>query len=223
MLGYVLVSYGPRPDRDIRNCVAAQRQIRNLQAVAKAQNKRLRIVHDYRRTVTSLKDLPNLRKGLVSAKSVDGDRLVVTSLSEILQKPRVLDRARFLDDLMIYGDDIYGVREKGLLSSFTHGELVSLLTVAKPLLRIAPPKSRVAEEHRSSAAKASRAAQYEKSLRSAQAGAELAAIRAELVAQGRPSNLKHVAEEANLRGLHTQRGTGWTEATVSYQFRKLEE
>jgi hypothetical protein len=69
--------------------------------------------------------------------------------------------------------------------------------------RIPPPKNQTVATRRKSALNASLAAKGAKSSRSAKAGAQLAAIKAELVAQGLRATLKEIAGEANRRGLRT--------------------
>ena len=70
MIGYILISYGPRPTGHVRTCKAARQQIRNLRHLAQnLPNKpHLRMYHDYARTITTLSSLPVLKNLLERAK-----------------------------------------------------------------------------------------------------------------------------------------------------------
>lgn len=222
LLGYVLVSYGPRPGRSLLDCDAAERQLRILRHVAAQKEAELITHHDYCRKVTALKDLPTLKETLGKIKKRGKGAILVPCLNEVVHKIDLGRRQDFIDELFEYSDFLFCLRDGKLLKSFSEGELTALKLIKKPMARIAPPKSRIAEEHRKSAAMASEASRIAKNLRSSRAGEQLEAIRKELKQQGRPNTLQHVAEEANLRGLLTQRGGPWSLATVSYQLRKLD-
>lgn len=221
--GYVLISYGPRPGRSLLDCEAAERQLRMLRYLAANHEVKLVTIHDYCRKVRALKDLPNLKKALGKMKEMGQGAISVLCLNELVHKVDLGRRQDFIDELLEYGDVLFCLRVGKLLRSFSEAELRELKLIKKPMARIAPPKGRVSEEHRKSAGKASEASRIARKQRSSRSGELLAKIREEFKQQGRPNTLQHIADEANRRGLLTQRGSAWSMATVSYQLRKLDQ
>lgn len=219
--GYVLVSYGPRPGRNLLDCDAAERQLRILRYVAEKCDVRLFTYHDYCREVSALKDLPTLKEVLGEAKKMGKGPIFVPCLNELVHKVDFGHRQHFIEELLEYGDVLGCLRMHKLLSSLSDTQLSALKLLKQPMARIAPPKGRVEEEHRKSAAKASDASRIARKQRSSRSGELLGKIRAELKQQGRPTTLQEIADEANRRGLLTQNGSTWSMATVSYQLRKL--
>lgn len=215
--GYVLVRDGKVPGNDIWACERAQPQIRPMQRLADNQGKKLILFFDYKRNVSRLSDLPVLRRTLAKLKDIGGNAaLVVDCLGRLTQAPKFAHRKAFTDELMVFGDHLFGLRQIRRLSAFDDDQRMLLMTIPPPKRGSVESEARKRDTKPMTAASSSA-----REVRSKKDGQLLAQIRQDLVDQGQPATHKAIAKEANARGYRTQRGTAWTEATVFVRLKAL--
>lgn len=215
--GYVLVSDGKHPGKEIRSCERAGPQIRRLQRLADEQDRKLVLFFDYKRNVSRLSDLPVLQRKLTQLKDGGGNAaLVVDCLARLMQKPAFTHRKSFMDELMVFGDHLFGLRQRGRLSAFDDYQRQLLMTVPPPRQRALESKSRKRDTKPMTAASSSA-----RKTRSKEDSRRLAQIRQDLIDQGQPATLEAVAREANARGYRNQRGKEWTVAAVSIRLAEV--
>lgn len=226
MIGYVLVTYGPKPSRISIREYAARQQLLNLRDFSKAFEKEgFQFVFDYSRSHQTLDQLPWLAWLLSRTKEHD-IVVVMDDLGRLFRNVPGECRGPFLAELMQAGGRIYGIRQRYALHEADRSQLLSLVggahpdtfLVDRPLRRRRSKNERI--EQTTKARRASALARRQQALRLAR---EIARVRDELLEDGQTPTLAAIAEAANAKGMRSARGNPWSTSSVSRALKRLEE
>ncbi|WP_407668433.1 recombinase family protein [Nioella nitratireducens] len=215
-LGYVLITHGKKPDGDLQNCAAAKRQLCGLREVSSQMKARMAIVHDYARSVRRLDGLPTLLAKLEWIARNEAGALFVDDFAWLLKRPSPENRQGFLEDLLRYGDYLRDRRFCGrALSRLSNEELTGCVARdMMPLSYAMNGRDQQRPNGLAQTAPATTASARSRRHRSLDAENRLTQIRNELRDGDKDPTLQQIADEANARGLRTQRGAPWSRQTV---------
>ncbi len=227
MIGYLLITYGPKPTGSLNSCKAALQQLRNLFFVAeKLTGKReLKSKHDYAREVCSLDSLPELKALLIKAREADAVILIDT-FDRIFSKCPKAERARLFIELKEYSGHFKDIRSGEDIGSLTAKNIVRIMNATSPVkyvLETAPQRSRHSEDKREQTRKATRASQEARAEAANRKAEELQVLKIELLKEQESITDADLAHEANERGLQTTRGGRWSTAAVKRALKRLED
>ena len=226
MLGYILVSYGPKPTGHLAKCKAARQQVRNLQHLAEhLPNKpELYLCHDYARTVTSLSSLPVLERQLEHAKKRNGV-IFVDSYRRLFAKCKSIeDKNQLLTELLEFSANMRDLQTQKKLDELPSTVLARILTTPAPIKFVLgpPPKSKLSKkERKDQTRKATRASQIARAAAADRKAEKLNKLREELETEIGSVNFSQLARAANERGLKTTRNQVWSSSSVKRALNRL--
>ena len=214
MIGYILISYGPRPTGDLRTCRAARQQIRNLQYLAqKRQNDpNFYIGHDYARTITSLSSLPVLKDLLEGAKERNAV-IFIDSYQRLFVKCRSNHEQLLFNELRGYSENLRDLQTGKMLHELPESVLARILMTQSPFKFVYGnhPKSTLgAKDRLDQTRKATRASQVARAAAADNKAKELNKLKEELETNAGPVSFFELAQVANERGLKTTRNREWS-------------
>ncbi len=225
MIGYVLITRGPRHFKNLRDVEAAKRQINNLEIFRKLKGfEKLELIYDYARSIESLASLPNLKTALEKLSEQESGALCIDDLGWLLRHMDIDTCKEFLKQIRPYSIHIYGIKQDKRLNTLKPGDMKELLSPKSGLFKIATPAGSVSNE--SSNEQTKKATHYSAIARKSyaiQTAQKLDNLLNELQASGADVNHSALAIEANLRGILTTRNNVWSRATVNRALKKLAE
>ena len=214
MIGYILISYGPRPTGDLRTCRAARQQIRNLQCHAQKRphGPNFYIGHDYARTITSLSSLPVLKDLLEGAKERNAV-IIIDSYQRLFVKCPPKYRRLLFKELIEYSDNFRDLQFGRSLAELSRFDRTRILTTQSPfkfVLGQTPKSTLSAEDRYDQTRKATKASQLARSAAADRKAEELNKLKEELETDAGPVSFSELAQVANERGLKTTRNREWS-------------
>ena len=226
MIGYLLITYGPKPKGTLENCPAAQQQVSNLFLTAeKATGERsFKHSYDYAREVRGLASLPALKALLNKAKDAKATIFIDTFIRLFARCPTE-DRVKFLNELQEYSGsfkDIHTGQDIGSLSSANKYRILTALPPVKFVLESHPQSPRRPDEKREQTKKATQASQEARAEAANLKASELHGLKAELLQNRDGITNADIAREANERGLTTTRRSKWSAASVARALKRLD-
>lgn len=225
MIGYILISYGPRPTGSLRQCKAAWQQIRNFVNFAqKVPDKtKLQFFHDYTRTITSLSSLPILKDLLVLAK--ERNAVIITdSYQRLFVKCPPKYRRLLFKELIEYSDNFRDLQFGRSLAELSRFDRTRILTTQSPfkfVLGQTPKSTLSAEDRYDQTRKATKASQLARSAAADRKAEELNKLKEELETNVGSVSFSELARAANERGLRTTRNQEWSSTTAKRALDRL--
>ncbi|KAJ30995.1 hypothetical protein PM01_08760 [Sulfitobacter pontiacus 3SOLIMAR09] len=226
MICYLLINYGPKPKGSLKNCFAAQQQIRNLMFAAETitGKREFTPAYDYAREVRGLDSLPALKSLLDKARKANATIFIDTFIRLFSNCPNE-GRIRLLKELRDYSGhfkDIHSGEDIGSLSDKNLIRLVNAMSPVKFTLESRPQSPRRPDEKREQTKKATQASQAARTEAATQKSRELQSLKAELLKHQTGLTNADLAREANERGLLTTRRSKWSAASVNRALKRLD-
>ena len=226
MIGYLLITYGPKPKGALRDCTAAHQQVRNLLfAAEKITGKReFTPEYDYAREVRGLDSLPALKALLEKAREAKATIFIDTFIRLFSNCP-IERRINLLKELREYSGhfkDIHSREDIGSLSAKNLIRLVNAMSPVKFVLESHPQSPRRPDEKREQTKKATQASQEARTEAANLKATELHRLKTELLHNRDSISNAELAREANERGLITTRKSNWSSASVVRALKRLD-
>ncbi len=226
MIGYFLVSYGPKPTGRLDRCRAARQQVRNLLFAAERLTGKRELIptYDYAREVHSLASLPELRAILAKAAEANTTIFIDTFL-RLFSKCPMEGRVKLLEELQEYSGhfkDIHSGQDIGNLLAPNKYRMLVATSPVKFVLDRPRQFSRRPEQKRDQTRKATQASQTARAEAATRKAEELQRLKEELLQHQDAITNAKLAREANKRGLQTTRRGVWSAASVTRALKRLE-
>ncbi len=225
LIGYVLITRGPRHFKNLRDVEAAKRQINNLESFCKQKGfEKLELIYDYARSIESLASLPNLNIALRKLSEQESGVLCIDDLGWLLRHMDIDKCMGFLKQVRPYSIHIYGIKQDKRLNTLKQGDMKELLSPKSGLFKIETSAGSVSKtKPNAQTRKATRYSAIARKSYAVQTAQKLENLLNELQASDAHVNHSALANEANLRGILTTRGKIWPRTTVNRTLKKLTE
>ncbi|TMV07533.1 hypothetical protein FGK63_08660 [Ruegeria sediminis] len=226
MIGYILLTHGPKPgSTNIRNHPASRQQVANLKAFVDAMNwVDVPVVFDYARTVPSLSALPNLEQSLERARE-QSNTVMIDDFRRIFSNCPRERRVDLYSRLMGYGGFFRDIQTRKDIGDLGRNYVSMMLTTdpRRYLKIVTPPSpSRSLEERRDQTRNATQASVETRARSADQKAAGLQKLRESLEKEEGKVSLNRLAQAANDAGVKTTRGGKWTAANVGRTLKRLD-
>ncbi len=227
MIGYSLVTYGPKPTGKLSHCKAARQQVRNLYFAAEKLTGKQEFLslHDYARKVPNIDALPKLKSLLIRAK-VTNTTIYIDTYLRLFAKCPLLNRQQLFKDLQEYSGHFRDLHSKEDIGSLSAIIKVRMLTAESPVnfaLQSAPRSFQSPKKKLEQTRKATQASQVVRSGAADSKARELNDLRDVLNTETDVVSMSELARIANERGLKTSTGGGWSNSTVQRALKRLTE
>ncbi|WP_156874849.1 hypothetical protein [Sulfitobacter alexandrii] len=225
MIGYILISYGPKPSGGLESCSAARQQRINLFEAAErlTGERKFACYYDYARKVEGLDQLPKLRGTLDNAKK-KGFRVFIDTYLRLFCNCPISNRKQLLKDLQRYSGHLFDVETASDIGDLNDTYKARLLLAVSPVrfkLGKQPRSQRSAHEKHRQTSKATKASQRARSAAADAKAAELLGLQKDLTEVDKTPKLAALVKAANDRGLKTTRGNDWTVSSAQRALRRV--
>jgi hypothetical protein len=227
MLGYIILTYGPKPLPNLKDHPAARQQLANLQYFAKQNKSEVKSAkYDYSRNITGFQSLPTLEKTLFLLREHKSGALIIDDLTRLFKACPIDKRGDLYEELIPFGAHIYGVRQKKTLSKINGSMLTALYSgygSSRYILAKTQVQKKSNAERQMQTEDALIASQMSRTNTANQNSEKLDLIRSQLITENAVVTNAMIAEEANRQSFKTSRGGKWRRDTVSRTLKRLEQ